>query len=45
MPLADEENPMLNRHTTPVSTDREARRTVIPSPRQDAMFTGWGIKL
>ena len=36
---------MLNRHTTPVSINREPSRTVIPGPRKDSMFSGWGVKL
>ena len=37
---------MLNRQSNPIVNDREARRTVIPTPRRDgAVFTGWGIKL
>jgi hypothetical protein len=37
---------MTNRQTSPILNDREARRTVIPTPRRDgALFAGWGVKL
>jgi len=37
---------MTYNHQNPIQNDREARRTVIPTPRRDnAVFAGWGIKL
>jgi len=36
------ETKMLNRQSTPAP---DARRTVIPAPKTDAMFAGWGVKL
>jgi hypothetical protein len=36
------ETKMLNRQSTPAT---DARRTVIPAPKTDAMFAGWGVKL
>jgi hypothetical protein len=35
---------MTNRHMIPVQAERDQRRTVIPAPRTDAMFSGWGVK-
>jgi hypothetical protein len=35
---------MQNRQMNQIPTDRDARRTVIPTPRSDAMFAGWGVK-
>jgi|GEM_PF-1477582 len=37
-----EETKMPNRQPTPAP---DARRTVIPAPKTDAMFAGWGVKL
>jgi hypothetical protein len=37
-----EETKMPNYQPTPAS---DARRTVIPAPKTDAMFAGWGVKL
>ena len=37
---------MTNHQPNPILNDREARRTVIPTPRREgAVFAGWGIKL
>ncbi len=36
------ETKMPNRQSIPAP---EARRTVIPAPKSDAMFAGWGVKL
>jgi hypothetical protein len=33
---------MSNRQPIPAP---DARRTVIPAPKTDAMFAGWGVKL
>jgi hypothetical protein len=33
---------MPNRQSIPAL---DARRTVIPAPKTDAMFAGWGVKL
>ena len=36
---------MLNRpHRANHEQSREERHTVIPAPRTDALFPGWGIK-
>jgi len=35
---------MTNRHMNPTQAERDQRRTVIPAPRTDSMFPGWGIK-
>ncbi len=35
---------MLNRQSIPVQADRDARRTVIPTPKSNGMFPGWGVK-
>jgi len=31
-------------NSQPVHGDAEIRRTVIPTPRTNAMFPGWGIR-
>ena len=36
------ETKMLNRQTIPAP---DVRRTVIPAPKTDSMFAGWGVKL
>lgn len=35
---------MMNRQSIPVQADRDARRTVIPTPKSNGMFPGWGVK-
>jgi hypothetical protein len=35
---------MLKRHLNHDQAERDQRRTVIPVPRTDAMFPGWGVK-
>ncbi len=35
---------MLYRQTNPIPSSSAERRTVIPTPRNDAMFPGWGVK-
>ncbi len=34
-------NPYIQKHN---QGERDERRTVIPAPRNDAMFAGWGVK-
>jgi hypothetical protein len=31
-------------HPGAESADRDTRRTVIPAPRRDGMFGGWGVR-
>ena len=33
-----------NQPTAEVGDDRSLRRTVIPTPRRDGMFSGWGVR-
>ena len=35
---------MLHRQTAQIPSPSAERRTVIPTPRNDAMFPGWGVK-
>ena len=35
---------MTNRRSTNPSTTEEARRTVIPAPKNAGMFAGWGVR-
>ncbi len=35
---------MILRNRSVESTEVETRRTVIPAPKSDGMFRGWGVR-